>query len=819
MKIFKSFFGLLFFLIVLNGMFSSVNAVNTAVSLKGKVWTLPIQMGEEGPIPTPVTSMNVKYNERNELSTITNSTGSFTINLSENLSYSIYILHLEKSGYFPTYTVPTFLETSDHEVMVFTPKQFNDLGIQIQQGKGALMMLTYNVDSHEIITGASAVVKNINGQNVGTIKYISIDLNSNYGVAIKNSPVDAPIENGGTVGFIAYNIDPQAVMVSASKSGYTFNWRPVFVLSNSITSGISKQDSILGKQGSWYTSLTGHLKDEKDNYVSAATITLCGIGISATTRDDGFFTLSNIPYYSMFLLRASKSGYKDTYVGVGVEEIVENLDIPIISNETANQSGINFTNGVIVGEISDINGFSIKNASVSIWTGNSLNTNVNYFDCLGEKIDKALKATSDNGNFVVEFLENVTGKPLYLMAEHKDINGNTYYSSAHNLSAVFPNSITLTDIMINKNIGKVKVSGNPKTINVRKGATNVELFYMKLEMLSGVFSTLDKFILKYQGILPSNIKLYRKYGDIIEEWGSYTYEIDEAKKLITFNIIDFTLYPNRPSEEIVMKGDFGDQQGSFQCSLAKNCDIEATTQAESGNPPPIVFVSIEGAPVEGNTINIMGEIIVNPISLITQEGGGKVSFTVKLATQPTSDVTINIVSGNTSEGIVSPDSLTFTPNNWNIEQTVTVTPVDDNVVDGDKTYLITLTASSADQNYNGKTVNVSVTNRDNDTTGGGGGGCFIATACFGDYNHQVVKILRNFRDKYLITNKIGESFVRWYYLHSPRYAKIIENSSALKFTVRICLYPIAVIAYLILKGTLLPLVLIVSVGLLLWHTR
>ncbi|MCM8809427.1 MAG: hypothetical protein NC934_04555, partial [Candidatus Omnitrophica bacterium] len=192
---------------------------------------------------------------------------------------------------------------------------------------------------------------------------------------------------------------------------------------------------------------------------------------------------------------------------------------------------------------------------------------------------------------------------------------------------------------------------------------------------------------------------------------------------------------------------------------------------------------------------------------------------------------INIVSGNTSEGIVSPDSLTFTPNNWNIEQTVTVTPVDDNVVDGDKTYLITLTASSADQNYNRKTVNVSVTNRDNDTTGGGGGdrdndttggvgvGCFIATACFGDYNHQVVKILRNFRDKYLITNKIGESFVRWYYLHSPRYAKIIENSSALKFTVRICLYPIAVIAYLILKGILLPLVLIVSVGLLLWHTR
>lgn len=114
-------------------------------------------------------------------------------------------------------------------------------------------------------------------------------------------------------------------------------------------------------------------------------------------------------------------------------------------------------------------------------------------------------------------------------------------------------------------------------------------------------------------------------------------------------------------------------------------------------------------------------VAVNPSSgLITTESGTTASFTVKLSSQPTADVVINLSSGDTSEGTVSPSSLTFTSANWNTEQTVTVTGVDDAVVDGDQPYTIILSAAtSSDASYSGfDPSDVSVTNTDDDTATG-----------------------------------------------------------------------------------------------------
>ena len=62
---------------------------------------------------------------------------------------------------------------------------------------------------------------------------------------------------------------------------------------------------------------------------------------------------------------------------------------------------------------------------------------------------------------------------------------------------------------------------------------------------------------------------------------------------------------------------------------------------------------------------------------VTTEAGGTASFTVALNAPPTADVTIPVGSGDTTEGTVSTSSLTFTPANWNVPQTVTITGVDD----------------------------------------------------------------------------------------------------------------------------------------------
>ncbi len=113
----------------------------------------------------------------------------------------------------------------------------------------------------------------------------------------------------------------------------------------------------------------------------------------------------------------------------------------------------------------------------------------------------------------------------------------------------------------------------------------------------------------------------------------------------------------------------------------------------------------------------MAGIIVTPTSgLSTTEAGGTANFSVVLMGAPTANVTINLSSSNTAEGTVSPISLTFTPSTWNVTQSVTVTGVDELLVDGPKPYtIITAPATSSDTIYNGwDGADVSVTNQDNE---------------------------------------------------------------------------------------------------------
>src|SRR5204863_1010290 len=101
-----------------------------------------------------------------------------------------------------------------------------------------------------------------------------------------------------------------------------------------------------------------------------------------------------------------------------------------------------------------------------------------------------------------------------------------------------------------------------------------------------------------------------------------------------------------------------------------------------------------------NTDNDTAGVTVTPTSgLTTTEAGGTATFTVVLNTQPAADVTIALTSSDTTEGTVSPASLTFTSVNWATAQTVTVTGVNDAVVDGNITYTIVTAATSGDPAY------------------------------------------------------------------------------------------------------------------------
>jgi hypothetical protein len=119
---------------------------------------------------------------------------------------------------------------------------------------------------------------------------------------------------------------------------------------------------------------------------------------------------------------------------------------------------------------------------------------------------------------------------------------------------------------------------------------------------------------------------------------------------------------------------------------------------------------------EESAIVIPAVSVTPDTGLFTGENGATAAFKVALTTPPTANVTFSVSSTNPLEGAVSASSLTFSPANWNVPQTVTVTGVDDALFDGDVAYNVILgAATSADPDYAGTNPrDVGVTNFDNE---------------------------------------------------------------------------------------------------------
>ena len=113
---------------------------------------------------------------------------------------------------------------------------------------------------------------------------------------------------------------------------------------------------------------------------------------------------------------------------------------------------------------------------------------------------------------------------------------------------------------------------------------------------------------------------------------------------------------------------------------------------------------------------------------VTQSGGSTIvteaattdTFTVVLNRQPNSDVVFSVSGSDLGEATVSSATLTFTMVNWNVAQTVTVTGVNDDLIDGTQNSTITVSVfdPASDDNFDllaDQTVTVSTT--DNDSAG------------------------------------------------------------------------------------------------------
>ena len=101
---------------------------------------------------------------------------------------------------------------------------------------------------------------------------------------------------------------------------------------------------------------------------------------------------------------------------------------------------------------------------------------------------------------------------------------------------------------------------------------------------------------------------------------------------------------------------------------------------------------------------------------------------------------------------------------------------------------------------------------DGSGSGSGSSDCFIATAAYGTWLDPHVLILREFRDKHLLTNAIGTWVVEFYYRHSPPIADYIRERETLRATVRsILAVVIYAFEYPIVAGLMLSLPFLIGV--------
>lgn len=178
-------------------------------------------------------------------------------------------------------------------------------------------------------------------------------------------------------------------------------------------------------------------------------------------------------------------------------------------------------------------------------------------------------------------------------------------------------------------------------------------------------------------------------------------------------------------------------------SLVDNAILYTVTVTATGFPG----LMIPDLQLTNNDNDVAGITFNRTAGLVTSENLATDSFTVVLNRQPFGDVTImSLTSSNPQEGVVSVGSLTFTdgsipgdPNAWNVPHVVTVTGVDDPVLDFTVGYSVVPGAfqfadGRDDTAFTAAGVTaptVSCINLDNETIpvlptvwgGGSGGGC------------------------------------------------------------------------------------------------
>ena len=134
------------------------------------------------------------------------------------------------------------------------------------------------------------------------------------------------------------------------------------------------------------------------------------------------------------------------------------------------------------------------------------------------------------------------------------------------------------------------------------------------------------------------------------------------------------------------------------------------SSSESVGPVLDVTYTIPGDPVPALVV-----VETDGQTIVTEGGEGDV-ISVALSAAPTQNVTVSVSTSAGGDATISPSTLTFTPGNWDTPQQVAVAAIDDVTAESTEEFLVTLTTSSADPDYDGLSASRALTVIDNDFT-------------------------------------------------------------------------------------------------------
>ena len=173
-----------------------------------------------------------------------------------------------------------------------------------------------------------------------------------------------------------------------------------------------------------------------------------------------------------------------------------------------------------------------------------------------------------------------------------------------------------------------------------------------------------------------------------------------------------------------------------------------------------------------------------PTVTSTKPANAATDVSISTTIQATFSDIMNAATINSSTFLVS-GGVTGTVTYDSISKTAQFRPVDD--LAKNTTYTVTLTTGVRNALGNALTSDFTWSFT---TSEKADGSCFIATAVYGSYGDMHVRVLRRFRDQYLLPNAWGAAIVAVYYEYSPPIAAFIGEHDFLRTVIRWLLAPV-----------------------------